>query len=138
MEATATQAENRGTLIAGSQLAGRLLIGVMFALAGWNKIGGYEGTQGYMASMGVPGELLPLVIALELIGGLALIVGYRTGLVALALAGFTLLAGIIFHGDFSNQMQSILFMKNLAITGGLLSIAATGAGAWSMDQRRAS
>jgi putative oxidoreductase len=76
------------------------------------------------------------VIVLELAGGLALIVGWQTRLAALALAGFTLLAGILFHTDFANQMQSIMFMKNLAITGGLLGFAAAGAGGWSVDARR--
>jgi putative oxidoreductase len=122
---------------AAAQLAGRTLIGLVFALAGWHKIGGYEGTQGYMEAMGVPGGLLPLVIVLELGGGLALIAGWQTRLAALALAGFTLLAGILFHGNLADQMQSILFMKNLAITGGLLALAAAGAGAWSIDARRA-
>lgn len=125
-----------GAMTAAGQLLGRLLIGAMFVQAGWHKIGGYAGTQGYMESMGVPGELLPLVIALELLGGLALIVGCQTRTAALALAGFTLVAGFIFHSDFADRMQSILFMKNVAITGGLLAIAATGAGAWSVGARR--
>lgn len=133
MQATTTAT---GTLAPAAQLAGRFLIGLMFVMAGWGKVGGYEGTQGYMEAMGVPGALLPLVIALELAGGLALIAGWQTRLVALALAGFTLLAGILFHADFADRMQSILFMKNLAIAGGLLSIAAVGGGAWSVDMRR--
>lgn len=137
MQATTMTAPRSGALGATAQLAGRILIGLVFALAGWHKIGGYEGTQGYMEAMGVPGGLLPLVIALELAGGLALIAGWQTRLAALALAGFTLLAGILFHGNLADQMQSILFMKNLAITGGLLGFAVAGAGAWSIDARRA-
>lgn len=138
MEATASQTSvtNQGALTATGLLAGRALLGVVFALAGWNKIGGYAGTQAYMDAMGVPGGLLPLVIALELGAGLALIVGYQTRLAALALAGFTLVAAVLFHGNFADQMQSILFMKNLAMSGGLLAIAAVGAGAWSIDARR--
>lgn len=114
----------------------RGLLAAIFILAGLQKLGGYAGTAGYMEAMGVPAALLPLVIALELLGGLALIVGCQTRTAALALAGFTLVAGFIFHSDFANRMQSILFMKNVAITGGLLAIAATGAGAWSVGARR--
>jgi putative oxidoreductase len=119
-----------------STLAGRVLLGVMFLLAGLDKIGGFEGTQGYMQAMGVPGMLLPLVILLEVGGGLALIIGLWARWAGLLLAGFTLLAALIFHLDFSDGMQQILFMKNLAITGGLLYVFAHGAGAWSIDARR--
>ena len=117
-------------------LAGRILLALIFLMAGLNKIGGYAGTQAYMESAGVPGALLPLVILLEVGGALALIVGWQTRLAAWALAGFTLLAGLLFHNDFGNQMQLIMFMKNLAITGGLLILAANGAGAFSLDARR--
>jgi putative oxidoreductase len=137
MEATMNKAITQApALTAGGQLAGRALLGLVFALAGWSKIGGYAGTQGYMEAMGVPGGLLPLVIALELGAGIALLVGWQTRLAALALAGFTLAAGFIFHANLADQMQSILFMKNLAMSGGLLVIAAVGAGAWSVDGRR--
>ncbi len=118
-------------------LAGRILLALIFLLAGFNKIGGYAGTQAYMEAMGVPGALLPLVIVLEVGGALALIVGWQTRLAAWALAGFTLLAAAIFHSNLGDQMQMILFMKNLAITGGLLLLAANGAGAFSLDNRRA-
>ena len=114
---------------------GRLLVGGFFALAGFNKIGGYEGTQGYMEAMGVPGMLLPLVILLELGGGLALILGWQTRLVAAAIAGFTVIAAFLFHADFSDQMQSIMFMKNIAIAGGLLAFVAMGPGALALDNR---
>lgn len=105
-------------------LGGRIMMAIIFVMAGFNKIGGYEGTQAYMDSMGVPGALLPLVIMLEAGGGIALILGFYTRWVALALAGFTLITGAIFHSDFSDQMQMIMFMKNLAMAGGLLVIAA--------------
>ena len=121
---------------AAGQLAARLLLGPVFVIAGWGKIGGYAATQGYMEAMGVPGMLLPLVIALELGAGLALMVGCQTRLAALALAVFTLLAGFIFHGNFADQMQAIMFMKNLGMSGGLLMLAALGGGAWSLDGRR--
>lgn len=119
-----------------STLVGRILLGIMFLLAGLDKIGGFEGTQGYMQAMGVPGMLLPLVILLEVGAGLALILGLWTRWAAILLAGFTLLANLIFHLDFSQAMQQILFMKNLAIIGGLLYVFAHGAGAWSIDARR--
>lgn len=118
-------------------LVGRILIAAIFVQAGYTKIGGYAGTAGYMESQGVPGFLLPAVIAIELIGGLAIIVGFQTRLVALAIAGFTLLAGLLFHFQPGDQMQMISFMKNVAIAGGFLFLAANGPGAWSLDARRA-
>jgi putative oxidoreductase len=117
------------------ELSGRVLLGHIFLLAGINKISGYEGTAGYMEAMGVPGELLPLVIILEIVGGLALIIGFRTKWAALALAGFTVVAALLFHADFSDQMQTILFMKNWAITGGLLMVYVYGAGELSLDRK---
>ncbi len=115
-------------------LAARVLMAAMFLLAGLNKLGeGYAGTQGYMEAMGVPGALLPLVIALEIGGAVALIVGFKTKLAAVALAGFTLAAAFLFHADFSDHMQSILFMKNIAVTGGLLALIASGADKLSID-----
>ena len=115
---------------------GRFLIALIFVMSGVNKIPGYESTQGFMESMGVPGALLPAVIAVEVVAGLAIIIGWRTRLAAFLLAGFTLLSAVIFHSNFGDQMQMILFMKNLAITGGLLFLVANGGGAFSMDNRR--
>ena len=109
-----------------SDLAGRIMIAAMFLIAGVGKISGYAGTQGYMQSMGVPGALLPLVIALEIFGAIAIIVGYRTRLVA---------AAFIFHGG-ADQMQQIMLLKNVAVTGGFLFLVARGAGGWSIDARR--
>lgn len=117
-----------GTLIA------RSLMGVIFLLAGLHKVSGYAGTQAYMESMGVAGALLPLVILLEVGGGLALIVGLGARFNAAALALFTLVAGFLFHGDFADQMQSILFMKNMVIVGGLMLLAIHGPGAWSLER----
>jgi putative oxidoreductase len=88
-----------------------------------------------MASQGVPGALLPLVIAVEVLGALAIIVGYRTRLVAAALAVFTLAAGLLFHNVPGDQTQQIMLLKNLAIAGGFLILFARGAGAWSLDAR---
>jgi len=118
-----------------ADLAGRVLLAAMFLLSGIGKISGYAGTQGYMESMGVPGALLPLVIALEILGALAVIVGLRTRLAAAGLALFTLAAGFIFHGG-ADQMQQIMLLKNVAIAGGFLLLVARGAGDWSLDARR--
>jgi putative oxidoreductase len=118
-----------------ADLTGRVLISAMFLVSGLGKISGYAGTQAYMEASGVPGALLPLVIALEVLGALAIIVGYRTRLAAAALAGFTILAGVLFHGS-SDPMQRIMLMKNLAVAGGFLFLVARGAGAWSVDARR--
>lgn len=114
-------------------LAGRILLSLIFILSGWSKIGGYEATQGYMASMGVPGQLLPLVIALELLGGLAIAFGLFTRWIALALAGFSVVAALIFHNQLGDQAQFINFFKNFAMAGGFLILAANGPGALSLD-----
>lgn len=118
-------------------LAGRILLAHIFLLAGINKISGYAGTQGYMEAMGVPGMLLPLVILLEIGGAVALIIGWQTRWAAYALAAFSIAAALIFHSNFAEQMQSILFMKNLAMAGGLLILAVHGAGGFSLDRNRA-
>jgi putative oxidoreductase len=117
-----------------STLAGRILLSIMFIMAGINKIGGYEGTQGYMQAMGVPGALLPLVILLEIGAGLALLIGWKARIMAFLLAGFTLIAAFIFHHNFADQTQMIMFLKNLSISGGLLFVFAFGPGAWSLDK----
>ena len=111
----------------------RLMASAIFISAGISKLGaGYAGTQGYMAAVGVPSELLPLVIALELGGGIALLLGFQTRLVALLLAGFCILSGLIFHSG-ADQMQQIMLMKNFAIAGGLLAFTVFGAGRLSVD-----
>ena len=117
-----------------SLLTGRGMLSVMFIMAGISKIGAYAGTQAYMESTGLPGQLLPAVIALEIAGGLAILVGYQTRVAALLLAGFTLMAAIVFHSDFSQQMQSILFTKNIAIAGAFLLLYAQGPGDWSFSR----
>ena len=116
-------------------LAGRAMLATMFLVAGFGKIGAYAGTQAYMESFGLPGFLLPAVIGLEIVGGLAVLLGIQVRVAAVGLAGFTLLAAVIFHSDFSQQMQSILFMKNLAISGAFLLLAAQGPGAWVIAPR---
>lgn len=120
-----------------ADLAGRFLISAIFILSGVGKIGGYAGTQAYMESQGVPGALLPLVIVTELGGGILVVLGLWTRLAALALAGFSIVAAALFHADFGDQMQQIMFMKNLALAGGFLFLVAHGAGALSLDARLA-
>lgn len=115
---------------------GRILLALMFVLAGLNKISGYSGMQGYMDSMGVPGALLPLVIVLEVVGGLILMLGWHTRVTAFLLAGFTLLATLIFHSNLGDQTQFLFFMKNLSIAGGLLLVVSHGAGPYSVDNRQ--
>jgi putative oxidoreductase len=116
-------------------MAGRILLATMFVLSGFTKISAYSGTQQYMEAVGVPGVLLPLVIVLELVGGLMIAAGFFTRITALALAGFTLLSAVLFHADFGDQMQTILFLKNLSIAGGFLMLTAFGPGALSLDAR---
>lgn len=114
-------------------LAARLLASVIFIGAGFSKLGaGYAGAQGYMASVGLPGELLPLVIGLEIGGGLALLLGFQTRLVAFALSVFCIVSGVLFHSG-EDPMQQIMFMKNLAMAGGLLAFTLFGAGRMSLD-----
>lgn len=116
-------------------LASRLFLALIFIMAGFGKLGaGYAGTQGYMEAMGVPGALLPVVIALELGGGIALVLGFQARLISFLLAGFSIVSAAIFHANFADQMQSIMFMKNIAIAGGLLLITQHGAGALAMDK----
>jgi len=119
------------------ELAGRILISAIFILSGFSKITGYAGMQGYMESQGVPGALLPLVIVTELGGGILVVLGLWTRPAALALAGFSGLAALLFHANFADQMQMILFMKNFAMAGGFLFLVAHGAGAFSIDAWRA-
>lgn len=114
----------------------RVLLSSLFLVAGLSKIGQYAGTQAYMASVGLPGSLLPLVILLEAGGALALIVGFQVRWVALALALFSIVSALLFHFNFADQIQSLMFLKNFSIAGGLLVLAAAGAGAWSLDEGR--
>ncbi len=117
-----------------TDLVGRLLIALIFITAGYAKIGGYAGTQGYMEAMGVAGALLPLVILAELGGGILIVLGLFTRYAALALAGFSLLSGFLFHGS-GDEMQQINLMKNVAMAGGFLFLVAQGAGRISLDRR---
>jgi len=126
---------SESTLAKLAELGGRVLLAAIFLISGLGKIAGYAGTAAYMASVGVPGVLLPLVIATEVLGAIAIIAGWQTRIAGFLLAGFTLLSAVIFHSNFADQIQMIMFLKNLAIAGGFLLLVARGAGAWSLDRR---
>ncbi|ODA66181.1 Inner membrane protein YqjF [Methyloligella halotolerans] len=112
--------------------AGRILLVLLFIKAGWDKIGGYEGTAGFMESVGVPGMLLPLVIIVELIGGLFVLVGLFTRFWAFLLAGFCILAAFIFHPP-TDPKEMISFLKDISIAGGFLMLVGSGPGALALD-----
>ncbi len=124
-------------------LIGRILLALMFVLAGFSKIAGFEGTVAYISSKGLPAPTLlaVLTIATEVGGGLAIVFGFYARWAALALAGFTLLASFLFHAFWSvpagqQMVQQLMFMKNISVVGGMLVLAAFGAGAISLDARR--
>lgn len=120
----------------GSVLLGRLLLSLIFIISGVGKIMGYAGTQGYMESMGVPEFMLPIVIILELLGGIAILIGFKTRLFALLFIGFNMVSALVFHSDFGDQTQMTMFMKNIAIAGGFLMLFAHGAGSYSVDNHK--
>jgi putative oxidoreductase len=124
-------------------LSGRLLLAVLFLPAGISKITGFAGTVGYIGSVGLPLPALAamLAVAVEIVGGVALIAGFGTRIAALALALFTLVASFFFHAYWAvpvdqQMVTELLFFKNIAVVGGLLMLTAWGAGAWSLDARR--
>lgn len=126
-------------------LLARLLMVALFLPAGLNKIGGFEGTVGYIASVGLPLATVGAVIAIviEVAGPLALLAGFQTRLAAGVLAVFTLVATVFFHNFWAMPaeqqfVQQLMFFKNLGVVGGLLALVASGAGAWSLDARRGS
>lgn len=123
---------------------GRLLLATLFLPAGIAKITGFAGTVGYIESVGLPMATVAAIaaIVLEVAGGIALIIGLGTRFAALALAFFTLVASFIFHAYWAvpadqAYVTQLLFFKNIAVAGGLISLAAWGAGGWSLDARRA-
>ncbi len=117
-------------------LLGRLLLVILFILSGIGKITEYEGAQQYMDALGVPSALLPIVILLELGGSLLLIVGYQTRLIALLMAGYSVITALIFHQPLSDQIQFLMFWKNISMAGGFLMVASSGAGLFSFDALR--
>jgi putative oxidoreductase len=117
-----------------TELAGRVLLASLFLLSGLSKLGAYTATAGYMSAFGVPSALLPAVIATEVLGAIAIILGWQTRVVAGLLAIFSVLTAITFHTNFGDQMQMILFLKNVSIAGGFLLLVANGAGPLSVDR----
>ena len=116
-------------------LIGRIFISLVFLLSGLNKIGNYEGTVGWMESLGMPGIFLIPAIALEIIAPISIIIGYKVKISATLLSLFCITTAIIFHNDFSNQMQFISFMKNIGLAGGFLFLAINGAKDFSLDKK---
>ncbi|HUI24876.1 MAG TPA: DoxX family protein [Candidatus Kryptonia bacterium] len=118
-------------------LLGRILLALIFVFSGLDKIGTFNAKQQYMAQHGIPYTPLFLIgaILVEVIGGLSVLVGYRARVGATALALFMIPTTLIFHAHLGDQIQMIMFMKNLSITGGLLMVVANGSGRFSLDQR---
>lgn len=135
--ATTTAPSTTSVARNSAELLGRVLLVALFFISGLGKISAYGATADYMASVGVPGIALPAVIALEVLGSAAIILGFQTRLVAAVLAGFTLATGVVFHNNFADQMQMIMFLKNVSIAGAFLMLVANGAGAFSIDAKSA-
>ena len=124
-------------------VVGRVLLALMFIMAGYGKLTSLQGTAGYIASGGLPAPMVLAVLVglLELVGGLALVVGYQVRWVGLALALFTLAASVLFHAYWNapadqQMVGQLLFMKNLSVAGGMFLVSALGAGPLSLDARR--
>ena len=115
------------------EIFGRIFLSAVFLIAGVNKIFNYEGTTAYMESFGVPGLLYIPAIILEILFPLLIVIGYQTKISALIMAIFSISLAIIFHTDFSNQMQVMSFLKNFAIAGGFVIIFVNGPSRWSID-----
>jgi putative oxidoreductase len=113
-------------------LVARILLSAIFVTAGINKVSGYAGTQAYMEAHGLPGMLLPAVIALEVIGGIAVLLGIFSRYAGLALAAFSLAAAAVFHSNFADEAQAINFMKNVCMAGGFLLLFANGSGRYAV------
>lgn len=119
-------------------LVGRVLLSILFILSGFAKLTAISGTAGWFASIGLPFPTLTTVVVglVELLGGIAILVGFKTRIAAILLAVFTLAATVIAHLDFADQMQLLMLQKNLGLVGGFLLLAAVGAGSISIDGRR--
>ncbi|MES3024940.1 MAG: DoxX family protein [Pseudomonadota bacterium] len=120
-----------------THVAGRIMLALIFVLSGFGKLTSAAATMGYMQAMGVPTLLFWPTVALELLGGLAIIVGFQTRLAALALAGFCVVSGALFHSNVADQMQMIMLLKNIAMAGGLLLLVSSGSTALALDTARA-
>ena len=120
-----------------SELTGRILLAALFLISGLGKIGAYAATASYMSSAGVPSAVLPVVIVTEVAGAISIIVGWKTRTTAFLLAGFTVLTAFAFHTNFADQIQMVMFLKNVSIAGAFLLLVANGAGPLSLDRRSA-
>lgn len=119
-------------------LVGRVLLSAIFIISGWGKITGFAGTVAFTATVLPFPELMVIAaIIFEFIGGLALLVGFKTELAAWGLVVFTLVAGFAFHFNFADQVQSVMFLKNISMVGGLLYVVVAGAGRYSIDAKMA-
>ena len=116
-------------------LLGRIFISLIFLLSGFSKIGNYEGTVGWMESLGMPSIFLIPAIALEIIAPIFIVIGYKVKISAALLSLFCIATAVIFHNDFSNQMQFISFMKNIGLAGGFLFLVINGAKDFSLDKK---
>jgi len=116
-------------------LVGRIFISLIFLLSGFSKIGNYEGTVGWMESLGMPGFFLIPAILLEIVTPIFIIVGYKVKISAALLSLFCIATAIIFHTDFINQMELISFMKNIGLAGGFLFLVVNGAKDFSLDKK---
>ena len=113
----------------------RISISTLFFLNGIFKINNYEGTVGWMESFGLPGILIIPAIILEIIGPILIIIGYQTRIAAASLSLFCIATAIIFHNDFSDQMQLTAFLKNIALAGGFLFLVVNGAKGYCLDKK---
>jgi putative oxidoreductase len=120
-------------LQAAAAFIGRLLLAAIFLHEAWSKLNGYAGAVAYTEAFGLPGQLLPLAIAVELGCGLLVLIGFFTRSAALLLAGFCIVTAVVFHTKFADRNQLLHFEKDLAIAGGFLVLFAHGAGAWALD-----
>lgn len=118
------------------EFLGRVFLVTMYLLSGLGKFSAYDQTAGYMEAYGIPGVLLPLVITFEILASVAIIVGWRVRDVSILLAGFTLVSAFVFHADFADQVQMVMFLKNLSITGAFLLLFVNGPGKFSLDARK--
>lgn len=138
MSTTSITAGQTGSATSVGILAGRVLLSILFIFAGFGKLTAISATAGWFGSIGLPVPTVTAVVVglVELLGGLAILVGFQTRIAAIVIAIFTLGATAIAHLDFSDAMQVLMLQKNLAIAGGLLILAIAGAGSLSVDSRR--
>jgi putative oxidoreductase len=120
-------------------LVARILLAIIFVMSGFGKLTNIAGTASYFANYSLPAPTATAVIVglIELLGGLAVLVGFKTSIAAWVLAIFSVASALVAHTDFADQMQMINFLKNLAMAGGFLALAVEGAGTISVDGRRA-